>query len=175
MTHCPWRGKPSTKQKQQTKDHSTSTPGHKVAIDQMKSPTAGLIAQMSGFIMKKQHRHATVFVDVVTGCGFACMQKTQSAEETLEAKKAFEKHSASHGVKVMNYHADNGTFMSRAWKNNCLSAHQGLTFTGVNAHHMDGHAEKRIRELQELARSMMIYAHQRWETGTTVNLWPCAL
>ena len=79
-----------------------------------------------------------------------CVQKTQSAEETLEAKRAFEKHAAAHGVQILSYHADNGMIASKAWQNSCLAANQGLTFTGVNAHHMKGCAEHRIRELQEL-------------------------
>ena len=50
-----------------------------------------------------------------------------------------------------------------------------MTFTGVNVHHQNGHAERRIRELQELARAMLIHAKSRWRDSVTPNLWPYAL
>ena len=48
-------------------------------------------------------------------------------------------------------------------------------FAGVNAHHQNGIAERRIRELQELTRTMLIFANRRWPKMVTANLWPYAL
>ena len=62
-----------------------------MSVDQMTSPTAGLIAQMAGFLTRKRYKHATVFVDQASGFGYVHLQKSTSAEETLEAKAAFEK------------------------------------------------------------------------------------
>jgi hypothetical protein len=45
----------------------------------------------------------------------------------------------------------------------------------VNAHHQNGKAEKRIRDLQDQARTSIIYAKQRWPMAISVNLWPYAL
>ncbi len=45
----------------------------------------------------------------------------------------------------------------------------------MNAHHQNGKAEKKIRDLQELARTMMIHAKQRWPSAITANLWPYAI
>ena len=50
-----------------------------------------------------------------------------------------------------------------------------MSFAGVNAHHQNGHAERRIRELQELARAMLIHANSRWPDSITTNLWPYAI
>ena len=50
-----------------------------------------------------------------------------------------------------------------------------LTFAGVNAHHQNGVAERRIRELQELARTMMIHANRRWKNVHSTILWQYAL
>ena len=36
-------------------------------------------------------------------------------------------------------------------------------------------AEKRIRDLQDLARTMLIHANKRWPAAITANLWPYAL
>jgi hypothetical protein len=44
-----------------------------------------------------------------------------------------------------------------------MSSRQQLTFAGVNAHHTNGLAERRIRSLQDLARAMLIHQHRRWK------------
>jgi hypothetical protein len=50
-----------------------------------------------------------------------------------------------------------------------------MSYAGVNAHHQNGVAERRIRELQELARAMLIHANFRWKDSVTANLWPYAI
>lgn len=52
---------------------------------------------------------------------------------------------------------------------------QKLTFSGVGAHHQNGRAEKRIRDLQDLARTSLIHANRMWPDAITSNLWPYAL
>jgi hypothetical protein len=37
---------------------------------------------------------------------------------------------------------------------------------------MNGHAEKRIRDLQENARAMLLHARRQWPIAVTANLWP---
>ena len=115
------------------------------------------------------------FVDQASGFGYVHVQKTNTAEETLEAKAVFEKLAATHGVKVRHYHADNGVFVAKAWRKACTEQGQGLTFAGVNAHFQNSRAERRIRELQELARSMLIHANRRWPDAIDTHLWPYAV
>jgi len=79
------------------------------------------------------------------------------------------------GINVRAYHADNGIFRAHGWVNACRDKGQNLTFAGVNAHHQNGYAERRIRELQELARSMLIHASRKWPKTVTTNLWPYAV
>jgi hypothetical protein len=55
---------------------------------------------------------------------------------------------------------------------NIKDAGQGLTFDGVGAHHQNGIAKRQIRELQELARTMMIHDHRRWSECITAHIWP---
>ena len=170
-TRKPWRSK-------QAKNKPPSVelqPGDVVSVDQMKSPTAGLITQMSGFLTKKRYRYATVFVCHGSDYGYVHIQKTQSAEETIEAKIAFERTAAAHGVKIGHYHADNGVFASEAWKNHCRANNQGFSYAGVSSHHQNGRAERRIRELQDLARTMLIHAQKRWSAAINAHLWPYAV
>jgi len=170
-TRRAWRGKPLKAEIRKT----PTIPGEVVSVDQMKSPTAGLVAQLAGGITNKRYIYATIFVDHATGFGYVHLQKTQSAKETLEAKQAFERYAAACGVQVLHYHADNGVFDSQAWRNHCSDNNQGLTFAAVGAHHQNGRAERRIRELQELARAMLIHASKRWPTAINAHLWPYAI
>ena len=98
-------------------------------------------------------------------------------EETLNAKQAFELFSSSHGVQILNYHADNGVFRANNWIKACQSDPnpQGMTFAGVNAHHTNGLAERRIQDIQDNGRAMMLHGTNKWKTHTTINLWPYAL
>ena len=141
----------------------------------MVSPTPGLVAQMIGRPTKDRFKYATVYVDNYSGWSYIHLQKTCTAKETLEGKHAFEEYCRQQGVKVRGYHADNGVFKASEWVSDCRLKHQGLTFAGVNAHHTNGRAERRIRLLQDLARSMMIHADRRWGGGAMIYLWPYAM
>ena len=170
-TRRPWRSKLS-------KNHTVrevQKPGQVVSVDQMISPTPGLVAQMSGRPTTKRYRCATIFVDQATGLGYVHLQQSTKAEETLEGKIAFERYAAQFGVRILAYHADNGVFAARAWKDKCNSDGQRLTFAGVGAHHQNGIAERRIKELQHMARTMLIHANRRWTNAITANLWPYAV
>ena len=138
----------------------------------MVSPVPGLITQMVGFLMKQYYKYATVFVDQASRMGFVYLQKTCSAEETIEAKRAFEQYADNRGVRVKAYHADNGIFKAKKWVEECQQRKQDLTFAGVNTHHQNGVAERRIRELQEMTRAMLIHATKRWPGVVTIHLWP---
>jgi hypothetical protein len=142
--------------------------GKVMSVDQLVFPTPGLIAQMTGFIAKQRYRYATVYVDQALGLSYVHLQKTALADETLESKVAFERFALNRGVIIMNYHADNGIFKANAWVQACRRKEQGLTFAAVGAHHTIGKAERRIRELQEMARTMLIHANHRWPEAVSV-------
>ncbi len=142
-TKRPWRNKPRTR----SDDDETqpTKPGEVVSVDQLVSPTPGLIAQMNGFLTTKRYRYATVYVDQYSRLGFIYLQKTATAEETVEGKRVFKAYASRHGVKIRNYHADNGIFKAYKWMDACKIDGQGMTFAAVNAHHQNGIAERRIR------------------------------
>jgi len=171
-TKRPWRNKT---RRDADNDETPTTVGEVVSVDQLESPTPGLIAQMTGTLTTKRYKYATVYVDQRSRFGYVHLQKTSSAEETIEGKKAFETYARRHGVTVKNYLADNGIFKANLWVEECKKQGQGLTFAGVNAHHQNGVAERKIRELQDMARTMLIHANSRWPDGVTTNLWPYAI
>ena len=178
LEHIPWSTIARSKDKTSSnREEATSPtrPGQVVSVDQMVSPTPGLIAQLTGKLTTKRYKYATIYVDQFTDCSYVHLQKTAGAEETLEGKIAFEKFASSHGVKIEHYHADNGIFRAHTWVHHCKVQGQGLSFAGVNAHHQNGKAERRIRTLQESACTMLIHAKRRWPRAIEANLWPYAL
>ena len=74
-----------------------------------------------------------------------------------------------------HYHADNGVLASAEWKLACEQQHQSYSYSGVNAHFQSGVAERRIRELQELTRTMLLHASSRWAEAVNSHLWPHAM
>ena len=172
-TKRPWRGKPSIQSKD--KVETVTRPGQCVAVDQLESHTPGLIAQVKGIPTTDRYRCATVFVDIHTGIGYVHLQRTTSASETIEAKHAFERYAGRHAVQVEHYHADNGCFAENKFLEDIKQRGQTISFSGVGAHHQNGVAERRIRELQEHARTMLIHARTRWPEAIDVHLWPYAL
>jgi hypothetical protein len=75
---------------------------------------------------------------------------------------------------VEHYHADNGVFRANKWvAEECKHMGQGTSYTGVNAHHQNGMAERRVRELQDLARTILIHSkNARWKDSISTHLWP---
>jgi len=136
-TRRPWR----TKAKPKSVLKTITRPGQCVSVDQLESTTPGMIAQLKGIPTTKRYTAATVFVDHFSGLGYVHLQKTTNADETVQAKQAFEAYADSHGVKVLHYHADNGRFAENKWRNACTAKGQTLSFCGVNAHHQNGVAK----------------------------------
>eukprot|EP00978_Attheya_sp_CCMP212_P015226 scaffold39205_cov33-Attheya_sp.AAC.1 len=52
---------------------------------------------------------------------------------------------------------------------------QTISFCGVNAHWQNGIAEKKIRDLTEQARTILLFAQNRWPVAVSIHLWPYAL
>ncbi len=183
VPHCPScsYGKATRKSKQTKTKRSVNPPkevnkpGDCVSVDVMVTTTPGLIAQMAGFLTRQRYKYACVFVDHHSDLGFIHLLKEQTAEALLEAKQAFESYSDAAGVDIKHYHADNGIFAAKAWKQACAENHQGLTFAGVNSHHQNGRAERRIRSIQDQARTTLIHGNSRWPDAITPNLWPYAV
>ena len=57
----------------------------------------------------------------------------------------------------------------------CQSQHQGLTYCGVNAHFQNSSTEKKIHDLQEQTRTMMLHGLRKWSSMLSVHLWPYGL
>jgi len=76
---------------------------------------------------------------------------------------------------IKHYHADNGRFAEKTFTDHCHNQGQTIWFSGVNAHFQNGVAERRIKHLQDHARTMIIHAKHRWNKGISTHLWPYAV
>jgi Reverse transcriptase (RNA-dependent DNA polymerase) len=171
-TRRPWL---SSDTEQPVQPRKATSPGECVSVDQLESSTPGLVAQLKGKPTKARYRVATVFVDHFSRLSYVHFQKSSSAEETVEAKRAFEIYAKSHNVTVRHYHADNGRFAELLFTQEIAKCGQSISFCGVNAHFQNGIAERRIRELQDQARTNLVFAEQRWPNAVNTHLWPYAV
>ncbi len=172
MTRQQWQTKSNTKHhiRQQV-----STPGEWVSVDQLISPTPGLIAQLKGSPTRERYRVATIFVDHFTDFTYVHLQSSTTSTETLTAKHEFERYSRSCGVNIRGYHADNGRFVDNEWMRDIHKNSQGMRYAGTYAHHQNGIVEKRIRDLQDLARASLMHAMKLWPDAINATLWPYAV
>jgi hypothetical protein len=146
-----------------------------VSVDQLESTTLGFIAQLKGKLTTQRYQYGTVFVDHYSRMTYVYLQRRLTSDETVQAKRAFERNCQILGVKVRHYHADNGRFADNGFINHCKLNNQTISYCGVNAHWQNGIAEKKIRDLQEKARTMLLYANHKWPTMLSPSLWPYAL
>ncbi len=167
----PWRhkGTDSTKEK-----NKAMRPGQFVSCDQLISGTPGLVGQISGKLTKSRYWLATVFVDNFSGLDYVHFQESTSAQETMEAKHAFERFSKAQGVTIKHYHCDNGVFVLRMFREEIKKCGQTIPFCGVGAHHQNGVAKRRIQDLSDSAQAMLAHASHR-NLAITANLWPYAI
>ena len=111
----------------------------------------------------------------MTGMIFTYHQVTFSAEETVQAKLAYERELENYNHNVKHYHADNGIFKSQEFKDSISIRGQKITFSGVGAHHQNGKAERAIQTVVEKARAMMLHVSMHWPEYFSMDLWPYAI
>ena len=127
-------------------------------------------AQIKGSLTNKRYRVASVFIDHFSDLSVVFPQDDNTSAKLIKAKVAFEKFANSCGVSVVHYHVDNGRFADNAFIEDAKEQRQSISYCGVNAHHQNGKAEKRIRDLHVQGRSI----HQ-WRDVAAPQLWPYAI
>ena len=134
-------------------------PGDCVAVDQFVVRQGGRLFTTSGREREEDRfKGGTIFVDMATGKMFVKFQVSLGTQETLLAKACFEKDAALHGVKIKNYHTDNGVFTARDFIAHVHESDQRITFSGVGAHHQNGIAERAIGTAVRKARTQLLHA-----------------
>ena len=153
----------------------TTIPWAVVSIDQLESPVPGFVPIAKGQPTVRRYRGASVFVNHASDFTYVHIHQHLTTDETIDAKHAFERLAEQHGVGILHYHCDNGRFADKAFMDDVQGAHQTITFCGVGAHHQNGIAERRIRDITENARTSLLHAAHRWPKAIAANLWPQAI
>eukprot|EP00957_Ditylum_brightwellii_P080942 6157382-Ditylum_brightwellii.AAC.1 len=96
--------------------------------------------------------------------------RSLSGEETLAVKYAYERVAQSYGVTVRRYHADNGHYRDKAFRDACTASGQELPFCGVGAHHQNGISENKIKTLTLATRTLLLHAKHHWPEYITTML-----
>ncbi|MGH3053526.1 MAG: hypothetical protein ACRDL7_00935 [Gaiellaceae bacterium] len=151
-------------------------PGDCVSLDHYETRVKGRLRSSKG--REREHEMfcgGTIFCDHASGLINVHHQVTLGASDTLRSKLLFERMSANNGVHIKNYCGDNGVFASKDFRGELALQKQGLTLSGVGAHHQNGVAERAIQTVTAHARIMMLHAALRWPSTTDASYWPFAL
>jgi hypothetical protein len=116
-------------------------------MDNLISAQPDLKPQISGRLACTQINAAMVIVDHYSDHLYVFLIRNHSLKKTLLAKYAYECFLSSIGVTAKAYHADNGGFADKGFKDDCTMSSQSITFCGVGGHHQNGIAECKIKEL----------------------------
>jgi hypothetical protein len=168
----PWRYKGS---KNRRTIRVATAPGQVVSVDQLVSPMEGFVPTHRGTPTTLRYQGATVFVNHFSDFTYVHLMTKLDSAGTVEAKQAFERISSTHGVVIRHYHANNGLFDSKVFKDAIQKGQQILSFCGVNTHHQNGKAEARIKDVTMGARTAFLHAAHRWLKAIDASLWPSAL
>ena len=169
----PWRHK--GKSCGSIKKKNEVLPGDGVSADQVVSAQPGLVPQMSGKLTSERIWGATTFVDHVSDYVYVHTMKSFTSEDTLVAKKAFEKIFTLAGRKVKSYRCDNGRFADKAWLDDCNLHQQAVSFCGVGHHSQNGKIEAKNKFLTLTARTLLLHGMRMWPEMISTYLWPFAM
>ena len=128
-----------------------------VSIDQLESPVPGFVPIAKGQPTVRKYCGASLFVDHASDFTYIHMNHHVATDETIDANHAFERLAEQYGERFLHYHCDNGRFADKAFVDDVRTAHQTITFCGVGAHHQNGVAERRIRDITEKARTSLLH------------------
>ena len=161
----------SMKRKARKRNHERSTmvrklehnrPGKGTSVDQLVSTQPGLVPRISGRHTRQRIQAATVFLDHYSDFSYTHLCTSTSQEETLESKTAYENLATSHGVTIRHYHADNGQFVEKGFRDVVYASNQTISFCAVNAHHQNGLIENFIGQLERGCRTLLLHAKRHW-------------
>ena len=116
-----------------------------ISSDQIESPQGGLNPVLKGRQTSRKYHFAIIFVDHFSKLTYVHSSERNTENKAVKAKHACEKYAATFGVNIQKYHAKNGAFNTWAFKESIVTTNQTMDFSGVDAHHQNGIAERMIK------------------------------
>jgi hypothetical protein len=123
-------------------------PGCCMSVDHYFSPKMGRLPHTFGR-ERIGYSCGTLFVDHASGKLFNFCQYLNNATETIQSKCRLESLAKQEGIKIHEFHTDNGIFAFKEFKDDCASMGQIYSFSGVGAHHQNGIAECNIKTVAQ--------------------------
>ena len=170
----------TTKQPKEEKEMALKAgdllPGQRVSMDHYECRQPGRLYGTMGGSRAHSFCGGAIFVDHATGYVSVQHQITLGAADTIQSKIRYERAALEDGVIIQGYHTDNGVFTAKEFMEELLSKGQNIRFSGAGAGHQNGVAERSIRTVVGIARTMMLHAALRHGSGMiSQNLWPQAM
>ena len=152
-------------------------PGQRVFVDHFVTSTRGIrLTSRGGRNPSNMFSGGCIFVDGASGLIHVEHQIHLNTHETLEAKRKFDTMCRDMGVVPQTFFSDSGTaFTSRAFEEHLQDYRQIIRFAGTSAHHSNNCAERAIRTVVSIARTMMLHAAMHWPEMADLSLWPMAV
>ena len=152
-------------------------PGQRISTDHYQSSTPGRLYSSRGSTpVEDMYCGGCIFVDHASGYIETCHQVSLSAADTVKSKIRFERKASQEGVIIQSYHSDNGIFNSTDFMEHLNTRNQTIRFSGAGAAHQNGIAERAIKTMVNMARTMLIHADIHSPGGTiSMDLWPMAM
>ena len=77
---------------------------------------------------------------------------------------------------IKGYHTDNGILNSSDFMEELLKKQQNIRFNGAGASHINGEAERAIKTVVNIARTMLMHAALIFTEDTlSTDIWPMAM
>ena len=151
-------------------------PGQNVSLDHFVCSTKGVTLSSRGGVNAPGYVGGCLFVDNASGLTHVEFQQHLNTHETLEAVKQFESMCLDSGVVPTHYTSDSGSvFTSKEFQKHLQQFNQIIHFAGTSAHHHNAIAERHIRTIMSIARTMMLHAAVHWPDMADAKLWPLAV
>jgi len=150
------------------------TPGSGISADHYFSPIRGRLLHTYGR-EKQGYTCGSLFVDHASGKIFNFPQYSNAATETIRSATRLEAMAIDEGFKIQKYHADNGIFASKDFKQHCDNNKIVYSFSGVGAKHQNGIAERNIKTVAQYARANMLHLAMHWPQQANASFWPQAM
>ena len=150
-------------------------PGIQVSVDHFESRLLGRTFDSFGKASSPTYKGGCIFVDHCSGFLFVEPQLGFSSVKSIRAKQAFESMALQSGVVVDTYLTDSGAFKANTFVRHIREREQRIQYCGANAHHKNGVAERAVRSVSNMARTLLLHASTHWQGGLDSSYWPMAV
>jgi hypothetical protein len=151
-------------------------PGETISIDHFVCSQKGVTLTSRGGVNAPGYTGGSLLHDNATGFIHVEFHQHLNTHETLDGIKNFEAMCLDLGVVPTKYTSDSGSaFTSKEFKEHLQTFTQIVRFAGTGAHHHNPYAERSIRTIMSMARTMMLHAAAYWPDMADATLWPLAV